>query len=91
MRNFSKSKLLALRQCAKRLWLEVNRPELREDSASTQTSFQVGHQVGDVARQISEILIRSESTWHYFSLIFHHSPMKKCEFFEEKVLAGCRT
>ena len=52
MRNFSKSKLLAWRQCAKRLWLEVNRPELREDSASTQASFQVGHQVGDIARQI---------------------------------------
>ena len=32
----------------------------------------------------SEILIRSESTWHYFSLIFHHSPMKKCEFFRRK-------
>jgi hypothetical protein len=52
MRHFSKSKLLALRQCSKRLWLEVNRPELRDDSASTQASFQVGHQVGDIARQI---------------------------------------
>jgi Domain of unknown function(DUF2779) len=52
MRTFSKSKLLALRQCSKRLWLEIYRPELREDSASTQASFQVGHQVGDIARQI---------------------------------------
>ena len=52
MRSFSKSKLLALRQCPKRLWLEVHRPDLREDSAGTQASFQVGFQVGDIARQI---------------------------------------
>lgn len=52
MRTFSKSKLLALRQCAKRLWLELHHPELRADSAATQASFQVGHQVGDIARSI---------------------------------------
>lgn len=52
MRNFSKSKLLALRQCPKRLWLEIHRPDLREDSAATQASFQIGHQVGDIARRI---------------------------------------
>ena len=52
MRTFSKSKLLALRQCPKRLWLEIHRPELREDSAATQLSFQIGHQVGDIAQRI---------------------------------------
>lgn len=52
MRTFSKSKLLALRQCPKRLWLEIHRPELREDSAATQVSFQIGHQVGDIAQRI---------------------------------------
>ena len=52
MRTFSKSKLLALRQCPKRLWLEIYHPELREDSAATQTSFQIGHQVGDIAQRI---------------------------------------
>ncbi|MBK6594151.1 MAG: DUF2779 domain-containing protein [Burkholderiales bacterium] len=52
MRNFSKSKLLALRQCPKRLWLEIHRPDLREDSEATQASFQVGYQVGDVAQRI---------------------------------------
>jgi hypothetical protein len=52
MRTFSKSKLLALRQCPKRLWLEVHHPELREDSAATERSFQVGHAVGDIARRI---------------------------------------
>ena len=52
MRTFSKSKLLALRQCPKRLWLEIHRPALREDSDATQNSFQIGHQVGDIARSI---------------------------------------
>jgi hypothetical protein len=52
MRTLSKSKLLAYRQCPKRLWLEVHRPELRADSAATQASFAVGHQVGDIARQL---------------------------------------
>lgn len=52
MRTLSKSKLLAYRQCPKRLWLEVHRPKLREDSAATQASFAVGHRVGDIARRL---------------------------------------
>jgi hypothetical protein len=48
----SKSKLLAFRQCPKRLWLEVHQPELREDSAATQARFQTGYQVGDIAKRI---------------------------------------
>ena len=52
MRNFSKSKLMALRQCEKRLWLEVHRPDLREDSAQAEYRFQVGHQVGEIARDL---------------------------------------
>jgi hypothetical protein len=32
--NLSKSKLLALRQCPKRLWLELHKPHLREHSTS---------------------------------------------------------
>jgi len=52
MRNLSKSKLVAYRQCPKRLWLEVHRPELREDSAATLARFQIGNTVGDLARQI---------------------------------------
>lgn len=52
MRNLSKSKLLSFRQCPKRLWLELNKPDLNEDSAATTAAFQVGHAVGAVARQI---------------------------------------
>lgn len=52
MRILSKSKLLAFRQCPKRLWLEIHRPELREDSAATQANFDVGHRVGEIARRL---------------------------------------
>ena len=52
MRTLSKSKLMAYRQCPKRLWLEVHRLDLREDSAATQASFAVGHQVGDIAQRL---------------------------------------
>lgn len=52
MRLLSKTKLLAARQCPKRLWLEVHRPELREDSFGNQARFETGHQVGDIARRL---------------------------------------
>ena len=51
MRNLSKSKILAYRQCPKRLWLEIHRPELRDDSAS-EAVFAIGNQVGEIARGI---------------------------------------
>ncbi len=50
-RTLSKSKLLAFLQCRKRLWLEVHRPELRDDSGA-QARFQTGHTVGDLARRL---------------------------------------
>jgi hypothetical protein len=43
---------MALRQCPKRLWLEVHRFDLRKDSVATETSFQIGYQVGDIAHKI---------------------------------------
>lgn len=52
MRILSKSKLLAFRQCPKRLWLEIHHPDLRADSAATQASFDLGNQVGDIARKL---------------------------------------
>jgi len=51
MTVLSKSKLLAYRQCPKRLWLEIHRPGLRDDSAAAGI-FQSGHQVGSVARRL---------------------------------------
>ena len=52
MRLLSKSKLVAWRQCPRRLWLELHRPELREDSAQSLAAFRVGHEVGRVARTL---------------------------------------
>lgn len=52
MHTLSKSKLLAFRQCPKRLWLEIHRKELRSDSTATLASFDVGYQVGDIARRL---------------------------------------
>ncbi|QCP47877.1 DUF2779 domain-containing protein [Trinickia violacea] len=52
MRTLSKSKLIAFRQCPNRLWLELHRSELCEDSDATQVSFQVGHEVGEIARRL---------------------------------------
>ena len=51
MPNLSKSKILAYRQCPKRLWLELHKPELRDDSAS-EVVFAIGNRVGEVARQV---------------------------------------
>jgi hypothetical protein len=51
-RPLSKSKLIAYRQCHKRLWLEVWHPERKVESESTLQGFQVGHNVGEVARRI---------------------------------------
>jgi len=52
MRVLSKSKLLAFRQCPKRLWLEIHQPDACEDSGATVVTRAAGHHVGDVARQI---------------------------------------
>jgi hypothetical protein len=50
--NLSKSKLLALRQCPKRLWLELHKPHLGEHSAPAAGRLKVGHAVGEVARRL---------------------------------------
>ena len=50
--GLSKSRLQAFRQCPKRLWLTVHRPGLQDVSAETVQRFQIGFQVGDVARSL---------------------------------------
>lgn len=51
MRSLSKSKIIAYRQCPRRLWLEIHKPELRDDSASVSV-FAIGNQVGELAQDI---------------------------------------
>ena len=52
MRNLSKSKLLAFRQCPKRLWLEVHHPGYRIDSEEVKARFALGNQVGKLAQKL---------------------------------------
>ncbi len=49
--RLSKSKVIAYRQCPKRLWLEIHRRELRMDDAGSHARFAAGNNVGDIARQ----------------------------------------
>ncbi len=54
MRSYglSKSRIMSGLQCAKRLYLEVHHPELAEKSAGKEALFEVGHQVGELARTL---------------------------------------
>ena len=59
MAGLSKSRIIAHRQCPKRLWLQTYRPELAEVDSGTETRMLAGTQAGEVARQLypSGILI----------------------------------
>jgi len=48
----SKSKLMSARQCLKRLYLEVHRPELIVHSSQTEAAFRTGIAVGKIAQRI---------------------------------------
>ena len=52
MAGLSKSRILAHRQCPKRLWLQTYRPELVETDPNAAARFAQGAQVGEVARQL---------------------------------------
>jgi hypothetical protein len=52
--TLSKSRLLAYRQCERRLWLEIHRRDLIEVSAQQQARFDAGHRVGEVARKLAD-------------------------------------
>lgn len=64
MRGLSKSKLLAYRQCPKRLWLETHRPDLAETDGDDGLRQSVGVQVGEVARRLhgDGVLIEAQTT-----------------------------
>lgn len=52
MAGLSKSRLIAHLQCPKRLWLQMNNPELVEVEASQQSRMDAGNVVGDIARRL---------------------------------------
>jgi hypothetical protein len=51
-RLLSKSKLIAWRQCPRRLWLEVHKPELRKDSAGAEARMEAGNELGRLAQRL---------------------------------------
>jgi hypothetical protein len=50
--GLSKSRILLHRQCPKRLWLKVHRPDLEEVDDSNQARFTTGTYVGELAQQL---------------------------------------
>jgi hypothetical protein len=52
MTGLSKSRIIAHRQCPKRLWLKVFRPELADEDAAMQSRLAAGTQAGEAARTL---------------------------------------
>lgn len=52
MRTLSKSRLIAFRQCTKKLWLSIHQPKQQVVSAAMQANFDTGNRVGDLARKL---------------------------------------
>ena len=48
--GLSKSRIVAWKQCPKRLWLQIHRHELLEVSEGAERGFQIGYEVGEVAQ-----------------------------------------
>ena len=92
MTSLSKSKIISHRQCPKRLWLQVNRPELIEISTATQVRFDEGNKVGDIARQnhpggvFIETLNREEAIGQTKEAVSKHQTIFEGAFFEEDVM-----
>ena len=61
--NLSKSKILSLLQCPRRLWLEQYRPELAAPDEGVQARMAAGSQAGEIARGLfpGGILVAAES------------------------------
>ncbi|MEO8849405.1 MAG: DUF2779 domain-containing protein [Casimicrobiaceae bacterium] len=51
-RTLSKSRLMAFRQCPKRLWLQIHQPELATVDTGREARFAAGNKVGEIARQL---------------------------------------
>ena len=48
--GLSKSRIVAWKQCPKRLWLQIHKPDLLELSHVAERTFQIGYEVGAVAQ-----------------------------------------
>lgn len=76
MKALSKSKIIAYRQCPKRLWLEVHRKDLLDNSANTQKIMQAGHEVGAIAQRLYDpkgkgVLLNAQEDGYQF--VYDHT------------------
>jgi Domain of unknown function(DUF2779) len=92
MASLSKSKIIAHRQCPKRLWLQINRPDLIEVSNATQARFDEGNRVGDIARKnhpggiFIDTLNKMEALSITKKAIENRLPIFEGAFFEDDIL-----
>lgn len=76
MRLLSKSKLMEFRQCPKRLWLSIHRPELSEDSVCAQARFRVGFQRAERQRRPGSYRCILSTAWRGPNNFQHFAPME---------------
>ncbi len=50
--GLSKSRITAWRQCPKRLWLQIHRPELLEEADGVKQAYRIGNEVGEIAQRL---------------------------------------
>ena len=50
--GLSKSRIVAWKQCPKRLWLQIHKRDLLEVPNAVARNFQIGYEVGEVARKL---------------------------------------
>lgn len=91
--SLSKSKILLHRQCPKRLWLQVHKPELAEVDPAAEARFRDGNKVGEVARQLYpggdfiDTLNRKEALARTASALESgHKPISEAAFLHNDVL-----
>ena len=60
--GLSKSRIIAWKQCPKRLWLQMYQRDLAEESTQTKQAFKTGNEVGKIAQQLcpNGILIEND-------------------------------
>lgn len=60
--GLSKSRIVASKQCPRRLWLQIHKRDLLEVSSGDKRAFQIGYEVGEVAQGLfpNGILIRDD-------------------------------
>jgi len=50
--GLSKSRITAWRQCPKRLWLQIYRKDLLEESDEIKRAYQIGNEIGEIAQRL---------------------------------------